>query len=108
MPTIYVGMTVDVLHHGHINIIAEASKHGELIVGLLTDAAVANHKRLPYLTYEHRKQILESINGVSQVVPQNEWDYAPNLRKYKPDLMMHGDDWHEGPCLLYTSPSPRD
>ena len=101
MPTIYVGMTVDVLHHGHINIITEASKHGELIVGLLTDAAVANHKRLPYLTYEHRQQILKNIKGVSQVVPQNEWDYAPNLRKYKPDLMMHGDDWHEGPLAPY-------
>jgi phosphoenolpyruvate mutase len=99
MPTIYLGMTVDVLHHGHINIIAEARKHGDVIVGLLTDAAVANHKRLPYLKYEHRKAIIENICGVSRVVPQHEWDYAPNVRKYRPDFMIHGDDWLEGPLF---------
>jgi phosphoenolpyruvate phosphomutase / 2-hydroxyethylphosphonate cytidylyltransferase len=101
MPTIYLGMTVDILHHGHINIISEARKYGDLIVGLLTDAAIANHKRLPYLTYEHRKRILESISGVTRVVPQNEWDYAPNIRAHRPDMMIHGDDWQDGPLLPF-------
>jgi phosphoenolpyruvate phosphomutase / 2-hydroxyethylphosphonate cytidylyltransferase len=101
MPTVYIGMTVDVLHHGHINIIEHARQYGDVIIGLLTDAAVADHKRLPYLTYEQRKKILENISGVTRVVPQQEWDYAPNLRRYRPDFMVHGDDWLEGPLAPY-------
>lgn len=101
MSSVYIGMTVDVLHHGHINIIEQARKYGDVIIGLLSDSAVADHKRLPYLTYEYRKQIVENIKGVTQVVPQDEWDYAPNLRKYRPDIMVHGDDWLEGPLVPY-------
>lgn len=101
MPTIYLGMTVDVLHHGHVNIIEHARKYGEVIVGLLTDAAVADHKRLPYLKFEERKKIIENIVGVSKVVAQNEWDYAPNIREYRPDFMIHGDDWLDGPLAPY-------
>ena len=101
MTTVYIGMTVDILHHGHINIIEQARKYGDVVIGLLSDAAVADHKRLPYLTFEYRKQIVENIKGVSKVVVQDEWDYAPNLRKYKPDIMVHGDDWLEGPLAPY-------
>ena len=67
------------------------------MIGLFTDKAIATHKRLPYLSYEQRKTVVESINGVSQVVPQDEWSYIPNLLKYKPDYIIHGDDWLEGP-----------
>jgi phosphoenolpyruvate mutase len=101
MPKIYLGMTIDILHHGHINIIENARKHGDVIIGLLTDQAIANHKRLPYLSWENRKRIVENINGVNTVVPQHEWDYAPNLLKYKPDFMIHGSDWAQGPLLPY-------
>ena len=101
MSVIYIGMTVDILHHGHINIIENARKYGDVLIGLLTDEAVADFKRLPYLTYESRKVILQNIQGVTNVVPQNEWDYAPNLLKYKPDFMIHGDDWIEGPLAPY-------
>ncbi len=101
MATVYIGMTVDVLHHGYINIIEHARQYGDVIIGLLTDAAVANHKRLPYLIYEHRKKIIQNIVGVTRVVPQEEWDYAPNLRRYRPDFMVHGDDWLEGPLAPY-------
>lgn len=101
MKTVYIGMIIDVLHHGHINIIQKARDYGEVVVGLLTDRAVADHKRLPLLTFEQRKTIVEHIAGVSRVVPQEEWDYAPNLRRLKPDYMMHGDDWLEGPLAPY-------
>src|SRR5215211_1223852 len=101
MSSVYVGMTVDVLHHGHVNVIEHARQYGDVIIGLLTDAAVADHKRLPYLTYEQRKKIIENIYGVTRVVPQEEWDYAPNLRRYRPDFMVHGDDWLEGPLAPY-------
>lgn len=91
--TVYLGMTGDIIHPGIINIINEGAKHGELMVGLLTDSAIVTHKRLPYLTYEQRKAVIENIKGVSKVVPQEEWSYVPNLRKYKPDFIIHGDDW---------------
>ena len=95
--TVYLGMIADIMHPGLINIINEGAKHGQLIIGLFTDKAIAQHKRLPYLTYEQRKNVVESIKGVSQVVPQDEWSYAENLRKLKPDYMIHGDDWQQGP-----------
>lgn len=89
MASVYVGMTVDILHHGHINIIEQARKYGDVTIGLLSDAAVADHKRLPYLTYEQRKQIVSNIRGEVNVLPQEEWDYAPNMLKYKPDIIVH-------------------
>jgi phosphoenolpyruvate phosphomutase len=96
MKTIYLGMRGDIVHPGIINIIREGAKRGELIVGLLTDKAIAAHKRLPYLTYEQRREVIENIKGVSRVVAQEEWSYVPNLRRYKPDAIIHGDDWKSG------------
>ena len=90
-------MTADIIHPGLINIISEGIKYGDVVIGLLTDEAIASHKRLPYLTYEQREAIMKNIKGVSKVVPQNEWSYVPNLLKYKPDYIIHGDDWVEGP-----------
>ncbi len=93
---VYVGMSADMIHPGHLNIIKEASKLGDVVIGLLTDKAIAGYKRLPTLKYEQRKIIIESIKGVLEVVPQNELDYAPNLIKLKPDFVVHGDDWKNG------------
>ena len=97
---VYIGLSGDTLHHGHINLIEKAREYGKIMVGLLTDSAVANHKRLPILNYEQRKKIIENIQGVSEVVPQNDWDYSINIKKYKPDFMVHGDDWTQGPQLI--------
>ena len=91
--TVYVGITGDMIHPGIINIIQQGAKYGRLIVGLLTNSAIATHKRIPYLTYEQRKKILENIKGVSEVVPQEDWSYVPNLEKLKPNYIIHGDDW---------------
>ena len=101
MPIVYIGMTIDILHHGHINIIEHGRKYGDVMIGLLTDVAIANHKRLPFLTYDQRKRIVENIKGVKNIVPQEEWDYAPNLRRYRPEFMVHGTDWLEGPLAPY-------
>jgi len=95
--TIYLGLSGDIIHPGIINIINEASKYGEVLVGLLTDSAVASHKRLPYLNWEQRLQVIENIKGVTKVVAQEEWSYIPNLKKYKPNAIIHGDDWKTGP-----------
>ena len=93
---VYLGLTADIIHPGIINIINEGAKHGQLIIGLLTDSAIVSHKRLPYLTYEQRKQVVENIKGVSEVIPQEDWSYIPNLKKLKPDFIIHGDDWKSG------------
>ena len=85
------------MHPGLINIINEGSKYGDVMIGLFTDKAIATHKRLPYLSYEQRKNVIENIKGVSCVVPQDDWSYVPNLEKYRPDFIIHGDDWLEGP-----------
>ncbi len=93
---VYVGMSADLIHHGHVNIIQEAAKLGEVLVGLLTDKAIASYKRLPALTFEQRKKVIENIKGVKEVVAQETLDYVPNLRKYKPNYVVHGDDWKTG------------
>jgi phosphoenolpyruvate phosphomutase / 2-hydroxyethylphosphonate cytidylyltransferase len=96
MKTVYVGMSADIIHPGHLNIIAEARKLGEVIVGLLTDQAIASYKRLPYFSFDQRKVIVENLVGVSKVVSQETLDYIPNLRSIKPDYVVHGDDWKTG------------
>ena len=93
---VYVAMSADLIHPGHLNVLRKAASLGEVIVGLLTDQAIASYKRLPYMSYEHRKEVIGSIKGVSSVVAQDTLDYVPNLRKYKPDYVVHGDDWREG------------
>ncbi len=102
MVKVYIGMSADLLHPGHLNIINEARKiinemgGGNLIVGLLTDKAIASYKRLPYMSWEQRKTVVENIKGVTEVIPQETLDYVPNLLKIKPDYVLHGDDWKTG------------
>lgn len=93
---VYVAMSADLVHPGHLNIIKEGAKLGEVVIGLLTDEAIASYKRLPYMSYEQRKTVVESIKGVSRVIPQETLDYRPNLKKLKPDFVVHGDDWRMG------------
>tara|TARA_Y100000034_G_C6910131_1_gene424116 strand:- start:2589 stop:3923 length:1335 start_codon:yes stop_codon:yes gene_type:complete len=93
---VYVAFSSDLIHPGHLETINEARKLGDIIIGLLTDKAIASYKRLPSLTYEQRKIIMENIKGVKQVVPQETLDYIPNLMKIKPDYVVHGDDWKTG------------
>ena len=94
--TVYLGMIGDIMHPGLIHIINEGTKYGDVMIGLFTDKAIATHKRLPYLTYEQRKNVIENIKGVSEIVEQTTLSYVPNLLKYKPDIVVHGDEWKEG------------
>lgn len=93
---VFISLTADNIHHGHINLINEGKKYGDLIIGLLTDKAVATHKKLPILNYEQRRLIIQSISGVSEVIPQSEWDDSLIIEKVKPDIVIHGDDWVTG------------
>lgn len=93
---VYVGMSADIIHPGHLNILHEAQKYGKVIVGVLTDEAIASYKRLPYLNYEQRSMVVKDLKGVSEVIPQTTLDYRPNLEKIRPDFVVHGDDWKQG------------
>jgi phosphoenolpyruvate phosphomutase len=96
MKNVYLAMTADFIHHGLINIVNEAVKYGEVTVGLLTDKAISSYKRIPYLNYEQRERIVNNLKGVSRVVPQEEWSYVSNILKFRPDYVIHGDDWISG------------
>ena len=89
---VYLGLAVDLIHPGHLKIINEAKKYGEVVVGLFTDKAIASYKKLPYMTYENRKIVIENIQGISKVIPQETLDYSANLRALKPKYVIHGDD----------------
>ena len=93
---VYVAMSADIIHPGHLNIIKEAAKLGDVTVGVLTDAAIASYKRLPYMNYEQRAAVVGALKGVKAVIPQEQLDYIPNLLKLKPDYVVHGTDWREG------------
>lgn len=94
--TVYVAMSADIIHPGHLNIIKEAAKLGDVTVGVLTDAAIASYKRLPYMNYEQRAAVVMQLKGVARVIPQEQLDYIPNLKKLKPDFVVHGTDWRSG------------
>ena len=93
---VYVGMSADLVHHGHINIISQASQYGIVIIGLLSDDAIQSYKRTPIISFENRKKLVQNLKGVHKVVIQNTLDYTENLEKYKPDFVVHGDDWKNG------------
>lgn len=93
---VYVGLSVDIIHEGHINILKTASKYGDVIVGLLTDEAISSFKNIPYLNYSRRKIIVQNIKYVNKVIPQTTLSYVANLNAIKPDYVVHGDDWKKG------------
>ena len=93
---VYVGLSADILHEGHINILKTASSYGSVVVGLLTDEAIASYKNIPYLDFKKRKVVVENIKFVSKVIPQHTLDYVENLNLIKPNYVVHGDDWKNG------------
>ena len=93
---VYVGLSADILHEGHINILKTANKLGKVIVGLLTDQAIASYKKIPHLSYKQREIVLKNMKYVKRVIPQHTLDYRPNLNLLRPGYVVHGDDWKTG------------
>ncbi len=93
---VYVALSADILHEGHINILKKAANLGEVIVGLLTDKAISSYKKVPYLNYKQREIVLKNIKFVTKVIPQYTLDYTKNLKNLKPNYVVHGDDWKKG------------
>ncbi len=94
--TVYMCFATDIIHGGHIAIIRRAQRLGKLIVGVLSDEAVASYKRFPLVPAGERMKLFENIAGVYRVVEQKTLSYRENLEKYKPDIVVHGDDWCTG------------
>ena len=94
--TVYMCFSTDIIHGGHISIIKKAQRLGKLIIGVLSDEAVTSYKRFPLVPAKERKKLFANIAGIYKVVDQKTLSYADNLEKYKPDIVVHGDDWVSG------------
>lgn len=103
MEKVYVSLIADLLHAGHIAILEEASKHGDVIVGLLTSTAISELGDTAYLKYQQRLEVLQSLKMVSEIVPQDTASYRKNLLKIKPSFVVHGNDWVKGPQSQYRT-----
>ena len=93
---VYVPMAADIVHSGHLNILNHARQYGKVVIGLFTDSAISEYKKLPLISYQQRYDIIKNIKGVYKVIAQDTWDYSKNLNKIKPDFLVHGDDWKQG------------
>ncbi len=94
--TVYMCVSADMIHSGHIAIIKKAAALGKLTVGVLSDEAVASYKRFPLMPFEERKALFENIAGVEKVIEQKTLSYKDVINELKPDYVVHGDNWKEG------------
>lgn len=97
MKIVYSCFTTDVIHEGHLNIIREAKKYGEIIVGVLSDEAMIKYNQFPTLSFEERKELVQALPDVSRVVTQQDVMYDEIIQTYRPDYIIHGDNWKHGP-----------
>lgn len=93
---VYMCMSTDIIHGGHIKIINKAKKLGKLIIGVLSDEAVMGYKRIPLVPFEERKKLYKNIEGIYKVVEQKELSYKDNIKRIQPDYVVHGDNWVTG------------
>lgn len=98
--SVYMCFSTDIIHGGHISIIKKAQKLGRLIIGVLSDEAVASYKRLPLVPASERKIMFENVAGVYKVVEQKTLSYKAILEQLHPDIVVHGDDW----CVGFQKP----
>ena len=96
MKKVYTCFCTSVIHEGHINIINEAKKYGEVIVGVLSDEAMVRFNKFPSVSFEERVDMVRRIEGVSQVVIQKEIMYDSIIAELHPDYVIHGDNWMIG------------
>lgn len=96
MAKVYMAMSADIVHQGHLNVINEARNLGDVIVGLHTDDVIRGYWRNPIMKYDERKEVIENIKGVIEVIPQDTLDQVSNILKVRPEYVVHGDDWKEG------------
>lgn len=103
MKKVYVSLIADLLHAGHIKVLTEAAKYGEVVVGLLTSNAITELNDIAYLKYDQRHEVLKNLNMISKIIPQDTASYRDNLIELKPDYVVHGDDWVYGDHSVYRN-----
>ena len=108
MSLVYACFTTDIIHEGHLNIINEAKKYGDVIVGVLDDAALVRFDRFPTISLDERVELVKGIEGVSKVIVQKDISYKAVIEEYKPDYVIHGDNWLEGPLKAIHDEVERD
>ena len=97
MKTVYTCFCTDVIHEGHVNIIGEARKRGKVIVGALSDRALIRYNKFPTISQQERVKLYRSMEGVAEVVIQDDMLYDDVIALIRPDYVLHGDNWKEGP-----------
>ncbi|MCI9200148.1 MAG: phosphoenolpyruvate mutase [Lachnospiraceae bacterium] len=97
MKTVYTCFCTDIIHEGHLNIIRRGMEYGEVVAGILTDEATIRFNRFPAVSFEERVAMVEAIEGVSRVIVQKEVTYDKVVQQLRPDYIIHGDNWKEGP-----------
>ncbi|MCF0128009.1 MAG: adenylyltransferase/cytidyltransferase family protein, partial [Pseudobutyrivibrio sp.] len=96
MALAYTCFVTDFIHEGHLNIINEATKYGEVIVGVLADEEMVKYDSYPISTTEERVRRVQELEGVSKVVVQRNMMYTDIIEEYHPDFIVHGDNWCTG------------
>ena len=94
--TVYMCFATDIIHSGHIDILKKAQKLGRVIVGVLSDEAIAGYRRKPMVPLAERMRLFQNLKGIADVIVQEELSYKVNLMKLKPTYVVHGNDWREG------------
>lgn len=97
MKNVYICFSTDIIHEGHLNLIREAKKYGRIIAGVMSDRAMVRFDRFPTVSFEERFEMIREIPDVSEVVIQNDVMYENILRELRPEYVVHGDNWRDGP-----------
>lgn len=97
MKRVYIMMSTDVIHEGHLNLLKRAKELGKVIVGVLSDEAAVQFDRFPTISFKERVNLIKNIDLVDEIVTQQEVSYEIILKEIKPDYVIHGDNWKEGP-----------
>ncbi len=97
MKTVYMCFATDVIHEGHLNVVAKATEYGRVVAGVLCDSEMVRFSRFPTVSFEERLEMVRNIEGIDEVVVQNSMMYADVIPEIKPDYVIHGDNWRGGP-----------
>lgn len=88
-----VDMSATLIHHGHIRLLKKAAELGNVVVALTTDDEILKKKGyVPELNFEERKEILEALRCVDEVVPSPWLIDEAFVDAHRCDLLVHGSD----------------
>lgn len=97
MKKVYTCFCTDIIHEGHLNILNEARKYGTVTVGVLADSAMVRFNRFPTISLDERIRLVQETGLADEVVVQNTIMYDEIFDTLKPDVVIHGDNWCDGP-----------